>query len=289
MGWADGTSAVDYTINAALGVPDMTGPASLDGPVNHVLPAWDLLTGAYGAYALLAAERQRLKTGAGGEILLPLSDVALAALGNLGQFAEIAQTGLDRPRYGNQLFVAFGRDFLTRDGQRVMIVAITRPQWISMVQALGLQDGIARIEAATGVSFAADEGLRFIHREPLSRLVGDAVALKTLAEIETLLKGSGVCWSRYQGLKQAIETDPRMAANPILAELDHPSGYRYPAPGAAAHFTTLDRADPRPAVQLGEHTDLVLETVLGLDPHHIGRLHDERLVAGPATSSRRHA
>ncbi|MGB2201688.1 MAG: CoA transferase, partial [Pseudooceanicola atlanticus] len=45
MGWADGRTAVDYTVNAAMGLPYMTGPAECDGPVNHVLPAWDLISG----------------------------------------------------------------------------------------------------------------------------------------------------------------------------------------------------------------------------------------------------
>ena len=45
MGWADGALAVDYTINAAVGVPLMTGPADDPAPVNHVLPAWDLMAG----------------------------------------------------------------------------------------------------------------------------------------------------------------------------------------------------------------------------------------------------
>jgi alkylation response protein AidB-like acyl-CoA dehydrogenase len=43
MGWPDGRLAVDYTINAAVGVPAMTGSATDTRPVNHTLPAWDLL------------------------------------------------------------------------------------------------------------------------------------------------------------------------------------------------------------------------------------------------------
>jgi 2-methylfumaryl-CoA isomerase len=100
MGWADGSPAVDYTVNAAVGVPLMTGPSDSSAPVNHVLPAWDLLAGAYGAFALLAAERDRRQTGGGREIRLALSDIAAATLGNLGQVAEVAQQG-DRPRSGN--------------------------------------------------------------------------------------------------------------------------------------------------------------------------------------------
>ena len=53
MGWADGSQGMDYTINSALGLPLMTGPVGDDAPVNHVLAAWDLLTGAYCAFALV--------------------------------------------------------------------------------------------------------------------------------------------------------------------------------------------------------------------------------------------
>ena len=82
MGWGDGATAVDYTVNAAAGIPMMTGPQALGAePVNSVLPAWDLLAGAYGAFSLLAAERSRRDGGPGGEIRLPLGDLAAATLG----------------------------------------------------------------------------------------------------------------------------------------------------------------------------------------------------------------
>src|SRR5262249_10260634 len=37
MGWPDGAPAVDYTVNAATGLPMMTGSADDSRPVNHVL------------------------------------------------------------------------------------------------------------------------------------------------------------------------------------------------------------------------------------------------------------
>ena len=66
MGMADGSPALDYTVNSAVGYPDLTGPGP--EPVNHVLPAWDLLTGAYAAFAMMAALHHRMATGAGQEI-----------------------------------------------------------------------------------------------------------------------------------------------------------------------------------------------------------------------------
>ncbi|TAK17544.1 MAG: carnitine dehydratase, partial [Rhizorhabdus sp.] len=124
MGWADGSPAVDYTVNAAVGVPDMTGPADDPRPVNHVLPAWDLLGGAYAAFAMTSALLRRRTTGEGAEIRVPLSDLAASSLSHLGSVAEVLATG-DRPRMGNDLFGAFGRDFVTADAKRLIVVAIT--------------------------------------------------------------------------------------------------------------------------------------------------------------------
>jgi 2-methylfumaryl-CoA isomerase len=280
-GWADGTSAVDYTVNSAVGIPAMTGPAELgDEPVNHVLPAWDLYAGSQAAFSLLAAERSRLRTGKGGEITIPLGELAIATMGNLGQIAEVSISGADRPRLGNDLFGAFGRDFATRDGRRVMIVAITRHQWKALVQTLALGERVAELERELGVSFDADEGLRFEHRGRLNPLVETEVAARTLEEIARLFGGTGVCWGPYQTLKQALESDPRFSAkNPLLCEIEHPGG-RYLTPGAASEFHGLERQAGARAPRLGEHTDEVLAGVLALPDHVIARLHETGLAAG---------
>lgn len=77
VGRGDGSTGVDYTVNAATGFPLVTGPAEHDGPVNHVLPAWDVSCGLYAALSVLAALRRRDATGHGSSIRLPLDDVAL--------------------------------------------------------------------------------------------------------------------------------------------------------------------------------------------------------------------
>ena len=284
LGWSDGDSAVDYTVNAALGVPLMTGSAENgERPVNHVLPAWDLLSGAYAAFALLAAERHRGATGQGQEVLVPLSDMALAALGHMGQIAEVL-TGGDRPRYGNDIFGAFGRDFAAADGERVMVVAITGKQWLSVLEALQLQAAVGALEAELGVSFARDEGLRFTHRERLFPLFERAIGALALAELRTRFDRHGACWSTYRTLHAALEQDPRLSLErPLFTSLEHPSGQRYPAPGSAATFEGAPREAAVRAPHLGEHTDEVLAEVLSWSATQIGALHDAGIVAaGPS-------
>src|SRR5262249_30977898 len=121
LGRPDGGAAVDYTVNAEIGFPMVTGPESHAGPVNHVLPAWDVAGALSAAVGLLAAERRRGRTGQGARIRLPLYDVALATAGNLGFLAE-AQLGSDRPRIGNHLFGGFARDFALSGDDRIMVV-----------------------------------------------------------------------------------------------------------------------------------------------------------------------
>jgi len=88
LGGSDGAPSVDYTVNAELGFPRITGPIDHDGPVNHVLPAWDVICGLYAAVAITAAVRRRECTGAGSRIRLPLEDTALSIASTLGYLTE---------------------------------------------------------------------------------------------------------------------------------------------------------------------------------------------------------
>ena len=91
----------------------------------------------------------------------------------------------------------------------------------------------------------------------------------------------GVCWGPYQTLSQAAK-DPRLfAGNPVFSTLTHPSGETYPAAGFAGTVPQDERQPTRPASRLGQHTDEVLSTVLGLSAGQIGKLHDDGVVAGP--------
>jgi 2-methylfumaryl-CoA isomerase len=279
MGWADGAQGMDYTVNAALGLPQMTGPADDPRPVNHVLAAWDLLTGAYCAFALVSALLARGRDGQGREIRAPLSDIAAATMANLGFTAETLLSGRQRPRMGNDVYGAFGRDFTTKDGEKLMLLAITPKQWAKALDALGIVAEVAALEAELGVSFAADEGLRFTHRARLYPLFERAFAARTAAELTPAFDAGGVTWGAYQPLEAALH-DPRLYKdNPLFQAVAHPSGLTYPAPGAMATIPQAKRAPVRPAPRIGEHTDEVLAEVLGMSSAEIAKLHDAGVVA----------
>ena len=279
MGWPDGSPAVDYTVNAAVGLPLMTGHPDDDRPVNHVLPAWDLLTGAYAAFALLAAERERRASGEGREVRVALSDIAATSLAHLGNVAEVMLSGHDREKTGNNLFGAFGRDFSASDGARFMLVAITPKQWRGMVDALEIADEIIQLERALGVDFAADEGARFTHRDKLDAVIEQGCARFSSSELEARFDRAGVTWSRYRSLHEAVTQDARLVAgNPVFSTVEHAGGAAYPTPGAAAYDPAVPREPAKPAPTIGADTDQILAEHLGLGSGEIARLHDRGIV-----------
>jgi len=284
MGSTDGRSALDYTINCAVGYPLVTGNATPSAPVNHVFPAWDALTGLLAALAMMAAERQRRDTGSGQLARVSLADAALWMVGNLGHIAEVEVSGADRPAFGNDLFGAFGRDFPTADGERIYVVAITRQQWRALVEATGIGGEMAALEAREGVDLDA-EGDRFAHRGAVAAQVAPWIAARTLTELAPVLDAHKVCWGRYQTFRQMVEEDPRCSeANPMFRRLEQPGIGSYLMPALPIAFSGSPR-EVRRAPLLGEHTDEILAEVLGLTSAEIGRLYEAGVVAGPDASA----
>jgi 2-methylfumaryl-CoA isomerase len=280
----DGSTAVDYTVNCAVGFPFITGLPhgnSPVNPVNHVLPAWDALTGVTAALGVLAAERRRRLTGQGQYVRLPLADVALALVGHLGYLAEVQVNGEDRQPTGNYLYGAYGRDFETHDGRIAYVVAITQRQWQALGEATGLADKLAQLGPLLGVDLSR-EGDRFRAREAISAVLVPWFRVRTLAEVRQAFAGTAVCWGPYQTFRQLVEEDPRCSTeSPLFTRLEQPGIGTYLVPGSPLHFSEVGREPPRRAPLLGEHTDEVLSEVLHLSSGQIGRLRDQKVVAGP--------
>lgn len=279
LGDRKGGSAVDYTVNCAVGFTDATGDPASDNPVNYVLPAWDNITGQMAAVAMLAAERHRRLTGAGQYLSIALKDVALATTGHMGNIAEVQINGADRARHGNYLYGGFGRDFMSRDGKRLMLVGLTYRQWQGIVRATDIEAELPALEAKLQLDFSK-EGDRFLAKEALATLVQSWFDRHDIAEILPKLKQNGVCFGPYQTFREMVmEDEDCTTANPLFGMVNQPGIGDYLVPGSPIRFTAASNLPPLVAPGLGEHTEQILAEDLGLDAAAIGRLYDEKIVA----------
>lgn len=279
VGDRHGSSAVDYTVNCKVGMPYLTGYPDDDRPVNHVLPAWDNIAAYQAALSILAAERHRRITGEGQKIDLALADVALATMGHLGFIGEIMINDVDRPRYGTYLFGALGRDFLTADGVRLMVLAVSPRQWTGLLEATETGPAVAVLAERLGADFSR-EGDRFNAREAICLLIQEWLSKQNFSVVEEAFNRHGICWGRYQSVREMVESDRDVSTdNPIFSLVEQPDIGTYLVAGQPMSFSAVTREPARAAPRLGQHTDEILAEELGLSEGQIARLHDQGVVA----------
>ena len=279
QGYPDGRPAVDYTVNAEVGVPQLTGSETGGAPINHVLPAWDLVTGLSVSTGVLAALHDRFRTGRGAYVELALSDVALAGVANMGWLSEAADRGTDRPRHGNHVYGSFGVDFACSDGARVMVVALTEGQWYALRDVTGTADVFAALESALDADLTR-EAERYRLRETIAAVLRPWFEARDLREVSAELDAARVLWGRYTGMTDVVQ-EHRRGALSVLADLPLPDGTPSITARSPLRWERRHGAPGR-APELGRDTEVVLAEVLGLSTAELGRL-----VAAGVIESRR--
>jgi 2-methylfumaryl-CoA isomerase len=182
------------------------------------------------------------------------------------------------------MYGAFGRDFATRDGRRVMVVAISLNQWRTLVQATGIEEHLPPMERAFDADFRKEED-RYRARDGIAALLKPWFESRTLDEVRKALDEHGVCWGPYQTFTQLLDDDWRVAASSaVFDDVVHPGIGSLRTPASPLRFPDEPPLPPAPAPLLGMHTDDVLDDVLGLSPAEIGVLHDDGVVASAVSS-----
>lgn len=282
-GSPDGANAVDYTVNCAAGFPMVTGDGSK--PINHVLPAWDMLAGMTLATAILAAERHRRLTGQGQLVQLTLADVAFCTAATLGYVADAQVNKNQRQADGNFLYGAYGDSFVTADDRYVMVVAISDRQWKALARAVSMESKLSQAAEMLGYRLDTEEG-RWKAREFISAALRPWFAERSLAQVAASFTDKALLWGPYRNFEQMLAEDLRVTeANPIFKQLDHPGYGQFLTAGSPLSFSESERLAALPASRIGADTAQVLADVLGIDSSHTARLQQSGVVGGALNSS----
>jgi crotonobetainyl-CoA:carnitine CoA-transferase CaiB-like acyl-CoA transferase len=240
----------DTIVQGMGGLMSITGnpnDAPGGGPRKSGIAVADQMTALYADVAILAALRERDRSGLGQHIDMALLDVQVAGLTNLG--LGYLATGRVPPRAGNRLATVYPSDsFRCADGD-LMIIVGNDAQFCSFCAALGMPD------LAADARFARNAD-RLRHADVLALLIGQALCGRTLAECQALFDAAGVPASSINTLAQVF-ADPQVIARGLVREVARHDG---PPVQVIANPIRMSRTPPcsdRPAPRLGEHTDEV--------------------------------
>ena len=261
-------AAFDPIIQAMAGVMAITGEA--DGPPMKTAAAVaDILGGVHLCAGLLAAIRQRDRTGVGLMVELCLYDSVIPALTS---FLGAMGMGLTNLRDGNRASggaISPYNAYPASDGW-VMILAGDNLRWKKMCDLMG------RPELASDERFAA-AGARARNLQEVDQIVAAWTRTKTRRELFDIMAAADVFCGIVQDLPEVM-ADKHLLARGMLREVDHP------ALGPMTIFTSplrLDSEAPVPismSPALGESNERIYRDELGLTPEEIAALRDRKII-----------
>jgi crotonobetainyl-CoA:carnitine CoA-transferase CaiB-like acyl-CoA transferase len=247
--------AYDHIIQAVSGIMSVTGTPET-APSRTGPPLVDYMTGLSAAVAILAALRERDRTGEAQRIDVGMLDCAVAGMGSI--VSAQVNGGIAAAPIGNA--AASGAPssglFPTRTSP-LSVVANTEQQFAAMCRALGEPD------LAADPRFGEPAGRRR-NQEALRRAIADRLAQRPAIEWEQRFAAEGVPVGAVRTVAELLE-ETQVSARELFRRLELPGQGRQASLPTAGFKINGRRVGPEQAPPaLGADNDSVLEE-LGYD------------------------
>ena len=257
----------DVVIQGEGGIMSITGEP--DGPPNKFgASVADITAGMLAAQGILLSLYHREKTGVGQMVDVGMLDgqVALLTYHANGYFA----TGKIPPRRGNKHpSITPYETYSCKDGYFNLGVG-NDSLWRRFCDAMGL----GRIKEDP--KFAVNKD-RVDNREALQEILDAFFAEKTVGETLETLRGAGVPCGPINNLAQVL-SEPQVLAREMVVDVDVPVAGPTKVTGVPIKLSETPGAVRTPPPTLGQHTEEVLESVLGMDEEQRNTLRQEGVV-----------
>ncbi len=257
----------DVVIQGEGGLMSITGEP--DGPPNKVgASVADITAGMLAAQGILLSLYHREKTGVGQMVDVGMLDgqVALLTYHANGYFA----TGKVPPRRGNKHpSITPYETYSCKDGYFNLGVG-NDSLWRRFCDAMGLG------HIKEDPKFAVNKD-RVDNRLELQEILDALFAEKTVEETLEALRGAGIPCGPINNLAQVL-SEPQVLARDMVVDLDVPIAGPTKVTGVPIKLSETPGAVRTPPPTLGQHTEEVLETVLGMDEAQRNTLRQEGVV-----------
>jgi len=259
----------DYLLQGLGGIMSITGEPQGE-PVKAGVAIADLITGLHATIAILAALHHRDATGQGQHIDLALLDATVALLANQG--LNYLVSGQVPPRMGNaHPNIVPYQVFAVADGHMILAVG-------NDAQFARYCDCAGRPDLATDDRFRTNSG-RVRHREQLVPILEAIMRTRTLADWIAGLEALKVPCSPINQIDQVF-ADPQVQHRGMQIAMTGHAATGQPVPLIAypAKLSATPASYRRPPPMLGQHTDSILQDMLGLDDQALADLHAKKVI-----------
>jgi len=238
-------TALDEVVQMMSGLAYMTGPVGR--PLRAGAPVNDMMGGMFGAIAVMAALRERDRTGKGKYVQSGLFENA-AWLVSTHMMQHAVSGKAPEPMSAGKRAWGVYDVFTTADGKQLFVGVVTERQWEIFTKRLG--------DASLLDPAYATNNDRSRARETLIPLVATILGRRTCAEIETMCEEAGLPFARVQTPSDLFD-DPHLNAGGMVGQV-LPDGKETRIPGLPLQFGD-DRLGLRlPLPKPGEHNDEIL-------------------------------
>ena len=260
-----GRAGYDFIVQGMGGFMSITGERDNlpgGGPQKAGVAIADLMTGMYSTVAVLAALAHRDRTGTGQYIDMALLDVQVAMLANMN--ANFLVSGTPPARWGNaHPNIVPYQTFKTSDSW--IIVGVGNDAQFRKFVEVG-----ACPELALDPRFATNPQ-RVNHRDTLVPILAAMVERRSKADWIAALESAGVPCGPINDLGEVFE-DPQVVAREMQVKVAHPlAGEVKLVRSPIKMSATPPEVTGHPPL-LGEHTEAVLQELLGVDTERLASL-----------------
>ncbi|AVO53370.1 CaiB/BaiF CoA-transferase family protein [Ectopseudomonas mendocina] len=261
----------DFMIQGLGGLMSLTGRPDGEegaGPMKVGVALTDILTGLYATVGVLAALNQREQSGIGQHIDVALLDVQVACLAN--QAMNYLTTGVSPKRLGNaHPNIVPYQDFPSADGNFILAVG-NDGQFRKFCEVACVA------HLADDARFATNKA-RVAHRAELIPLLRQATVFKTTAQWIELLETAGVPCGPINDLQQVF-ADPQVQARGLRLDLPNALGSHTPQVASPLRLSATPVAYRSAPPLLGQHTEALLERLLGMSEAQVSALREGGVV-----------
>jgi crotonobetainyl-CoA:carnitine CoA-transferase CaiB-like acyl-CoA transferase len=257
----------DFVLQAESGLMSICGePEGV--PTKYGVAIVDVCTGMLACNSILAALSARHRSGRGQKVSVSLFESSLAMLVNVASNVLVSGRGGGRFGNGHPSIVPY-TTYQASDAMIALAVG-NDSQFARAAEVLG------HAEWAADPRFTTNRA-RVENRDAVDRMIEQALALDTADAWLSKLKTAGVPCGRINSVAEAL-ADPQTTARGMIETAEHPTVGALKMLGIPFKFSETPATVRRPPPTLGQHSEEILASELGMEADAIARLRKDKVI-----------